>query len=69
MPPRYKILISVLALAVAVAVFVFDTMAGGGASRWVALLLGPLMVGAIWVFPETKGKEKDIRREAAERRR
>lgn len=66
MPAQYKALVSVLALIVSVVVFYLDTRAGGGASRWVALALGPLMVIAIWLFPETKAK--DIRREAAKRR-
>lgn len=66
MPPQYKVLISVLALIITAAVFWFDTKAGGGASRWIALALGPLMVAAIWIFPEPKSKE--IRKEAAKRR-
>lgn len=68
MPPQYKILISVLALILCTALFVLDTRAGGGAARWIALALGPLMVAAIWVFPEPKAKAKDVRKEAAERR-
>lgn len=66
MPVRYKILISILAVLIGVTVFYLDTRAGGGPARWVALGLGPLMVMAIWMFPETKAK--DIRREAAKRR-
>jgi len=66
MPPQYKILISILALIVTAAIFIFDTKSGVGAGSWVALLLGPLMVIAIWIFPEPKSK--DIRNEAAKRR-
>ncbi len=66
MPVQYKVLVSILALVMAVVVFYFDTRAGAGASRWVALGLGPVMVIAIWLFPETKAK--DIRREVARRR-
>ena len=56
-----------LALVAAALVFWFDTRAGtGGASRWVALALGPVAVFAIWIFPEAKAKE--IRKEAAQRR-
>jgi hypothetical protein len=66
MPVRYKLLISVLALIMGAAVFFLDTHSGGGTARWVALGLGPFMVFAIWLFPETKAKE--IRREAAKRR-
>ena len=66
MPAQYKILISVLALIITTTIFILDSRSGGGASRWVALLLGPLMVAAIWIFPEPKSK--DIRSEAAKRR-
>ena len=68
MPVHLKIIVSVLALLVSTAVFFLDMQAGteGGASRWIALALGPFMVFGIWVFPEPK--HKDIRREAARRR-
>lgn len=66
MPARYKLLVSALVLIVGFVVFWVDSHAGGGAARWVALLLGPFMVAAIWLFPEAKSKE--IRREAARRR-
>ena len=64
MPNHYKALVSVLAIAVCTAVFYFD--ANSGVARWVALALGPMMAGAIWVLPEAKAKE--IRREVANRR-
>ena len=57
MPVPYKILVSILALAVTAGVFYFDTQAGAGGERWVALLLGPLMIFGIWVFPEAKQKK------------
>lgn len=66
MPNHIKVVISLLALVVTLSMFYLDTRAGAGASRWVALFLGPLMVFAIWLFPEAKAK--DIRREAAKRR-
>lgn len=67
MPTHLKIIISVIALLVATGMFYYDTQAGTpGASRWVALFLGPFVVFAIWVFPEAQAK--DIRREAAKRR-
>ena len=66
MPNHLKVAISVLALIVSTLVFYLDTRAGAGASRWVALALGPLMVFAIWIFPEAKLRE--IRADAAQRR-
>lgn len=66
MPVHLKLVISALALIVTAGVFWFDTRAGAGATRWVALALGPLMVFSIWIFPEANSK--DIRRDAANRR-
>ncbi len=66
MPNHVKAILSLLALLLTGAVFYFDSRAGAGASRWVALGLGPLMVFGIWLFPEAKAKE--IRSEAAKRR-
>lgn len=66
MPNHLKLIISVLALILTTTVFYLDTRAGAGASRWVALALGPLMVFGIWVLPEAKLRE--IRKEVASRR-
>lgn len=64
MPVYLKLIVSALALALCTTVFLVDS--GGGTARWVALLLGPVMVFSIWVFPEPKADA--IRKEAAERR-
>ena len=64
MPNHYKALVSVVAIALCTAVFYFDT--GDGFARWMTLVLGPMMAGAIWVLPEAKAKE--IRKEVASRR-
>jgi len=64
MPIPYKILISVLSLVATIAYFVASGDEGGP-DRWVALALGPLMVAAIWIFPEANARE--IRREAGKR--
>ncbi len=66
MPNHLKVIISVAALLVTSLVFYLDTRAGMGASRWVVLGLGPLMVFAIWIFPEAKLRE--LRADAAQRR-
>ena len=67
MPKHLKIIISIIAIAVGALMFWIDTRAGAeGATRWVALALGPVATFAIWVFPEASAKE--IRKEAAARR-
>ena len=66
MPNHLKVIISIAALLVTSLVFYLDTRASMGASRWVALGLGPLMVFAIWIFPEAKLRE--LRADAAQRR-
>ena len=66
MPNHLKVIISVAALVVTGLLFYFDTLAGAGASRWVALALGPMMVFAIWIFPEAKLRQ--VRADAAQRR-
>ena len=66
MPNHLKAVISVLALIVTSMVFYLDSQAGAGASRWVALVLGPLMVFSIWIFPEAKLRE--LRADGAQRR-
>jgi hypothetical protein len=66
MPNHLKAIISVLALIVTGIVFYVDSQASAGASRWVALALGPLMVFSIWIFPEAKLRE--LRADAAQRR-
>ncbi len=66
MPNHIKIIISLIALAMCTLVFWFDHQSGDAAfetSKWVALCLGPLMVGSIWVFPEAKKRDVgDIRK-------
>lgn len=68
MPNHLKAIVSILALMVTTTVFLVDSTAGaGGAARWVALGLGPLMVLAIWMFPEAKARE--VRKAAGRRYR
>lgn len=57
MPNHIKAIVSVLALLVTSVGFYFDHQAGAGIEKWVMLSLGPLMVGAIWLFPETKQRK------------
>lgn len=58
MPIPIKVMVSLLALLAATTLFYIDTQNGiAGNARWVALALGPLMVLAIWIFPEAKQKK------------
>lgn len=66
MPAALKALLSAAALLVCLALFFHDLSHGAGAEKWVALLLGPLMVFGIWVFPETDAR--NIRKQAAQKR-
>ena len=43
----------IVALAVAVTAYLEST-AADGSRQWLVLLLGALMIGAIWLFPEAK---------------
>lgn len=72
MPVPIKIMVSIAAFVLAMILFYVDYRYLGDtinpATKWVALLLGPLMVGAIWVFPEAKkGDVQGIRKESAAR--
>lgn len=66
MPNHLKLILSIIVLAVTGTMFYIDLQAGGGFAKWVALLLGPLMVFSLWIFPEAKAK--DIRKESAGKR-
>jgi len=66
MPAALKAALSVAALLVCLALFFYDLGHGAGAEKWVVLLLGPLMVFGIWVFPETEAR--NIRKQAAQKR-
>ena len=57
MPNHIKAILSVLVLIITTTLFYVDHQAGAGFEKWVALLLGPLMVGSIWLFPGTKARK------------
>lgn len=57
MPPKYKLMVSLLVVIVAAAVFHFQREAGQAVTPWVALGLGAFMIFGIWLFPEAR-KEK-----------
>ena len=43
----------IVALAVAVTAYL-EGAAADGSRQWLVLVLGALMIGAIWLFPEAK---------------
>jgi hypothetical protein len=55
MPTRIRAVLSVVVALVVIIVFYFENKAGSGALQWIALGLGALMLGAIWLFPEAEG--------------
>jgi hypothetical protein len=56
MPSRIKLPLSILVAIVAVVVHVFQHRAGQELDSWLALGLGLLMIAAMWIFPEAKGR-------------
>lgn len=55
MPTNIRAGLSVVVALVAIIVFYFENRAGSGTLPWLALGLGAVMLGAIWLFPEAKG--------------
>ncbi|MGF1609829.1 MAG: hypothetical protein ACFCUQ_10565 [Kiloniellales bacterium] len=55
MPTNIRAGLSVVVALVAVVAFYFENKAGSGLLPWLALGLGAVMLGAIWLFPEAKG--------------
>jgi hypothetical protein len=55
MPTKIRAGLSVVVALVAIVVFYFENRAGTGSLQWIALGLGAVMLGAIWLFPEAKG--------------
>ena len=55
MPTNIRAGLSLVVVLVAIAVFYFENQAGAGLLPWLALGLGAVMLGAIWLFPEAKG--------------
>ena len=55
MPTNIRAGLSVVVAIVAIIVFYFEKQAGDSGLPWLALGLGAVMLGAIWLFPEAKG--------------
>ena len=56
MPTDIRAILSVVAAFIVAAVVYFNSLAGEDFLTWFALALGALMIGAIWLFPETKDR-------------
>lgn len=57
MPPRIKIILSIVVLAVAVAGYFFQVSLGKVGPSYAALGFGALAVIAMWIFPEVSHKK------------
>ncbi len=57
MPTGIKFTISVLVVLVGAVAYVLETQSGRDTLGWVAAGLAALMVLAMWIFPETGGKD------------
>lgn len=56
MPPKIKLLLSLLVLAVGAGVFAFERSIGNTTPALVAAGLAVFMVIAVWLFPEASKK-------------
>ncbi|MCB1740595.1 MAG: hypothetical protein KDK91_09510 [Gammaproteobacteria bacterium] len=63
MPNNVKLVVSALVIVAGGALFLVDSAAGAGAWRYLSLVLVPLMIGAMWIFPEANAK--GIRKQSA----
>ena len=54
MPTNIRRMLSVVVALVAIGAFYFENQAGEDFLKWFALVLGALMVGAVWLFPEAQ---------------
>lgn len=54
MPTNIRRVLSAVVALVAIGAFYFENQAGQDFLKWFALVLGALMVAAVWLFPESK---------------
>jgi len=57
MPNRVKAVITLLVAAVAAGMFLYQDEVGLQANKWIAVGLALFMIGAVWLFPEAKGRK------------
>ncbi len=57
MPPRIKIIVSVIVALVAIAGYFFQASLGQVGPSYAALLFGAIAIVAMWIFPEVSHKK------------
>jgi hypothetical protein len=58
MPPRIKIVLSLMVAIAAVIVHLFQNAAEQEVTKWVVLGLGAFMIFSLWLFPETGRRDR-----------
>ena len=58
MPPRIKIVLSLLVAIAAVVVHLFQGAAGQEVNKWIVLGLGAFMIFSLWLFPEAGKRDR-----------
>lgn len=58
MPNSLRFLLSIVAALAAVAAFFVEIKFGIARAGWIVALLGAMMVGALWLFPDVSGKHE-----------
>jgi accessory gene regulator protein AgrB len=58
MPPRIKLILSLLVVLVAVIVHFFQASVGQDVNKWIVLGLGAFMIVALWIFPEAGKRDR-----------
>jgi hypothetical protein len=60
MPPRIKILLSVIVAIAAVAGYFFQNGIGQIGPSYAALAFGAIAIISMWIFPEVSHKKSDV---------
>ena len=58
MPTNIRWMLSIVVVLVSAAMFFFESQAGTDFLQWFVVVLGALMVGAVWLFPEAKQRDR-----------
>jgi hypothetical protein len=58
MPPRIKLVLSLLVVIAAVIVHFFQDSVGQDVDKWIVLGLGAFMIVSLWIFPEAGKRDR-----------